>query len=123
MVLFRKSVLAVMLLLVLSGAALAQEAVIVTVNDHPVTGFDVDQRIKLLEFLGEKNPAKLTRKAAASEIINDYVKIDEAKRLKIDPTEKDIDERMNSMAKSLKVDEAGLKAKLASAGLTMRSEE
>jgi peptidyl-prolyl cis-trans isomerase SurA len=119
MALFRKSVLAAALLLALSGAALAQEAVIVTVNDHPVTGFDIEQRIKLLEFLGERNPAKLVRKAVANEIINDFVKFDEAKRQKIDPTEKDIDERMNSMAKNMKTDEAGLKSKLASAGLTM----
>jgi peptidyl-prolyl cis-trans isomerase SurA len=98
--------------------AMAQEAVIAIVNDHPVTDFDVSQRIKLLEFLGEKDPAKMARKAVANEIINDYVKIDEAKLGKINPTPKEVDDRLKAMAQNLKTDDAGFKAKLASAGLT-----
>ncbi|MBG1232028.1 hypothetical protein [Aestuariivirga litoralis] len=99
--------------------AMAQEAVIATVNDHPVTGFDVQQRINLMKFMGESRPEKLTRKAAANAIINDYVKIDEAKLGNINPSEKEVDERLRQIAQNLKTDDAGLKAKLASAGLSM----
>ncbi len=119
MTFLRTMIWAATLLFALATGAFAQEAVIVTVNDHPITGFDVEQRIKLMEFLGERNPAKLGRKAVANQIINDFIKIDEAKHQKFEPTEKDIDERMKSMAQSMKTDDAGLKSKLASAGLTM----
>ena len=43
------------LLLALGSPAFAQESTLIaTVNDHPVTTFDIDQRIKLLEILGQK---------------------------------------------------------------------
>ena len=99
--------------------AQAQEAVIATVNDHPITDFDVSQRIKLLQLLGETNAGKLSRKTIANAIINDYVKIDEAKLDKFDPTAKEVDDRLKAMAQSMKTDAAGLKAKLEAAGLTM----
>ena len=98
----------------------AQEAaVIATVNDHPVTSFDVEQRIRLLKILGVSQPAKLGRVQVANDLINDVVKIDEAKLNHIDPTEKDVDQRLLQMATSMKTDEAGLKAKLSSQGLAM----
>lgn len=100
-------------------AALALEAVVATVNDHPITGFDVDQRINLLKFMGEARPEKLTRKAAFNSIVEDYIKIDEAKLNKVDPSDREIDDRIDQITKSLKTDDAGLKAKLASVGLTV----
>ncbi len=99
-------------------AASAQEAVVAIVNDHPVTNFDVEQRIKLLGLLGITDPARLTRKVVANNLIDDYVKIDAAKEAHIDPTEKDIDERINTLAGALKTDRTGLSAKLSSLGLS-----
>jgi len=93
--------------------------VIATVNDHPVTNFDVDQRTKLLRILGITQPQKLGRVQVANDLINDIVKIDEAKRSHLDPTEKEIDERLAQMAKGLKTDSAGLKTKLDAQGLTL----
>jgi peptidyl-prolyl cis-trans isomerase SurA len=93
--------------------------VIATVNDHPITSFDVDQRIRLLKILGINNPAKLGRVQVANELINDVVKIDEAKRGHIDPTEKDVDQRLVQMATGMKTDQAGLKSRLAQQGLTV----
>jgi len=99
-------------------SASAQEAVVAIVNDHPVTNFDVDQRIKLLGLLGITDPARLSRKVVANNLIDDYVKIDAAKEARIEPTEKDIDERLTTMAGALKTDRAGLTAKLVALGLT-----
>jgi len=118
---FLKFLLGAALYLSLASLALAQEAVIATVNDHPVTGFDVDQRIKLMELIGEHDPAKLTRKVAANAVINDYVKIDEAKLFKLDPSPREVDDRLKSMAQNMKTDETGLKAKLTSAGLSLEA--
>ncbi|MDE2385398.1 MAG: SurA N-terminal domain-containing protein [Alphaproteobacteria bacterium] len=113
------ALLALFMLALAGTPGFAQEAVVITVNDHPITGFDVDQRIKLMEFMGEKDPAKLTRKAVASALVDDYIKIDEATLAKINPTEKEIDDRLRQMAQGMKTDDAGLKSKLASAGLTI----
>ena len=100
-------------------SARAEQGVIAVVNDHAITGFDIDQRIKLLTLLGDRNPDKLARKQVANALINDFVKIDEAKAAKMDPTSKDIDDRLKSMAQSIKTDAAGLTNKLSSAGISM----
>jgi len=97
----------------------AVEAIVATVNDHPITGFDVDQRINLLKFMGENRPDKLTRKEAFNSIVEDYIKIDEAKLAKIDPTDKEVADRLDAMAKNLNTDQAGLAAKLAKVNLTI----
>ena len=103
----------------LAISARAEQGVIAVVNDHAITGFDIDQRIKLLTLLGDRNPDKLARKQVANALINDFVKIDEAKAAKMDPTSKDIDDRLKSMAQSIKTDAAGLTNKLSSAGISM----
>ena len=102
----------------LASAARAEQGVIAVVNDHAITGLDIDQRIKLLRVLGEQNPERLGRKQIANALINDYVKIDEAKANKMDPSAKDIDDRIKSMAQSIKTNEAGLDNKLSAAGLS-----
>ena len=117
----KRTVLAIALLMAAvspSRTALAQEAVIAIVNDHPITSFDVDQRIKLMGLLGSNDPARLARKVVLNNLVDDYVKIDEAKLLKIEPTEKDLEERMGNIAQALKTDRAGLGSKLTSMGLS-----
>ncbi len=103
----------------LSSFSFAQESssVIATVNDQPVTTFDIDQRIKLLGILGQKSG--FDRRKIGNDLINDWVKIGEARRLKIDPTDKEIDERVGGMAKNLKTDEFGLKKKFSGLGISL----
>ncbi|MDE2445663.1 MAG: hypothetical protein KGO94_05760 [Alphaproteobacteria bacterium] len=103
-----------------ASAAVAQESIVIaTVNDRPVTSFDVDQRIKLLQLLGQKSG--FDRKKLANDVINDWVKINEAQTYKIDPTDKEIDERLGGMAKNLKTDLTGLEGKLAAQGISLSS--
>jgi peptidyl-prolyl cis-trans isomerase SurA len=98
-------------------AAQAQQAVVIaTVNDKPVTGFDVVQRAALLKALGDTRAAQ--PKQLANEIIDDVVKIDEATRLKMNPTDKEIDQRLSDLAKSLKTDLPALKTKLNAQGIS-----
>jgi peptidyl-prolyl cis-trans isomerase SurA len=91
---------------------------VAVVNDHPITNFDVEQRIKLLGLLGIQDPNKLSRKAAANSLINDYVKIAEAKQAKLDPSDSEVEDRLRSMAGALKTDRPGLTTKLNGMGLT-----
>jgi peptidyl-prolyl cis-trans isomerase SurA len=104
--------------LALQNFAVAQETrVIATVNDQPVTTFDIDQRIRLLQILGQSGAAN--RKKIGNDLINDVVKIQEAKLYKFDATEKEIDERLKRVAQGLKTDEVGLAAKLKAQGVSM----
>ncbi len=115
-----RSVFVVVLLLAFYQPVTAQEAsVIATVNDHPVTSFDIDQRVKLLRILGQTGG--FDRKKIGNALIDDVVKIDEARRFKIDPTEREIDDRLGGMAKGLKTDMAGLESKLGKQGLTLNT--
>jgi peptidyl-prolyl cis-trans isomerase SurA len=101
-------------------SALAQESsVIATVNDHPVTSFDIEQRVRLLQILGQTG--KPDRKKIVNDLINDVVKIDEAKRFKVEATEKEIDDRLKRVAAGLKTDPSGLSAKLKAQGVSMAS--
>ena len=97
----------------------AQESVVIaTVNDVPITTFDIDQRIRLLEILGQGG-AKPDRRKIANSLIDDVVKIAEAKSNRMDATEADIDDRLKRMAGGLKTDQAGLTAKLKGQGISM----
>ena len=76
--------------------------VLVTVNDQPITSYDVNARINLWKLLGGN--VALTRKQALDGIIGDIAKIEEAKKYKADPSEKDIDERVARVASGMKTD-------------------
>ena len=74
----------------------ASQGIVVIVADHPVTTFDIDQRIKLLKVT---RGAAITRKQALQSLIDDIVKTEEAKKLKAEPTDKMIDAQLERMAK------------------------
>jgi peptidyl-prolyl cis-trans isomerase SurA len=114
------STLIAVLFLGLGMPAFAQTAeVIATVNDTPITSYDIDQRIRLLGILGQKGG--FDRRKIGNDLINDVVKISEAKRYKIEPTEKEIDAALGGMAKGLKTDLQGLQNKFAKQGLSLIS--
>lgn len=91
--------------------------VLVTVNDQPITSYDVNARINLWKLLGGN--VALTRKQALDGIIGDIAKIEEAKKYKADPSEKDIDERVARVASGMKTDMNGFKAKLKAQGISL----
>jgi peptidyl-prolyl cis-trans isomerase SurA len=96
--------------------AAAEQRVLVTVNDKPITTFDVDQRISLWKLLGQRGG---DRKKALNELIDDIAKVEQAKKLQADATAKEINERMSGLAKGLKTDDAGLEGKLRAQGISL----
>jgi peptidyl-prolyl cis-trans isomerase SurA len=99
-------------------ATAQQQQVLVTVNDAPITSYDVDQRINLWKLLGQ--PANEgARKKALNELIDDVAKINEAKKFRAEPSEKEIDARLGEIAKGLKTNPDGLKGKLRAQGITV----
>lgn len=104
-----------------SSKAAGNQGIVATVNDIPITSFDIDQRLRLLEILGTKQEAADSRKKALQAMIDEIIKIAEAKKYKIDATDKQIDEQMGRIAKGLKTDAPGLRAKLQSQGIAVSS--
>ena len=117
-----------MLLLILAplcmvyGVLAEGQKVLVTINDVPLTSFDVEQRINLWKLLGENHGGgEAARKFALDELIDDISEIEEAKKFKANANEKEIDERLQGVAKGLKTDTAGLKGKLKAQGISVAS--
>ena len=93
-------------------------SVVAVVNDEPITAYDVKQRSSLLKILGgQRGSTASLRKAALEELIDDAIKRQEAKRLKVAISKKQIDATILRMAKSTNATPASLKARLGRAGV------
>ncbi|WGR92389.1 SurA N-terminal domain-containing protein [Bradyrhizobium sp. ISRA443] len=93
------SLLALMILLG-GGARLHAQTIAVMVNGDPITNFDIEQRAKLNALTGAKNP---DRKAILNDLIDEKVKIKEAKKYGVDPSTSDIDQAYNGMAQRMRL--------------------
>lgn len=104
-----------------NSARAADQGIVATVNDIPITSFDIVQRLLLMEILGQKQESKDAREKALRTMIDEIIKIAEAKKYKMDPTDKDIDAQMGRLAKGLNTDAAGLSGKLQAQGIAVSS--
>jgi peptidyl-prolyl cis-trans isomerase SurA len=93
---------------------------LVTVNDIPITSFDVEQRVGLNTILGRgKGSLEDQRKRALQNLIDDQVKLAEAKKYNATPDSKMVDAQIDKMAKGSNTDAKGLGDKLKTKGSTM----
>ena len=89
------------ILLLTSGASpLSAQTVAVMVNGEPITNYDIEQRTKL-NFLTTHQ--QMSRDTIINELINDKVKIKEAKRYGVDPGVSDIDDAYTSMSTRMRI--------------------
>jgi len=75
--------------LAVCGSSTQAQTVCVMVNGEPITGYDIDQRSKL-DFLSTHKAAN--RQDVLNELIDEKVKIKEAKKFGVDPSDSDIDQ-------------------------------
>jgi peptidyl-prolyl cis-trans isomerase SurA len=104
-----------------NSARAADQGIVATVNDIPITSFDIDQRLRLLEILGRKQEGNDARSKALHMMIDEVIKIAEGTKYKVNATDKEIDAQMGRVAKGLNTDAAGLRAKLQTQGIAMAS--
>jgi peptidyl-prolyl cis-trans isomerase SurA len=78
------------------GGAQAQN-VVVFVNGEPITQLDIDQRSKLLEVSSPTHKAP-PRQEVLDELIDEKLKVREAKRWGIDPSDSDVDAAFTAAA-------------------------
>src|SRR5215475_10528595 len=102
MPLLRLSTLLVAMLFFAIGCSAPARAqtIVVMVNGEPITNMDIEQRSKLTQLTTHKQPS---RQEVINELIDEKVKIKEAKRFGVDPTTSDIDQSYAGMAQRMRL--------------------
>jgi peptidyl-prolyl cis-trans isomerase SurA len=100
----------------------ASQRLVVVVNDYPITDFDIQQRMRLNRALGATGSSEAQqRKAALQDLIDDVIKQVEAKRNKIEPTDQQIGEAIERMARNIGTTTQGLAETLKSNGVAINT--
>lgn len=90
------------------------------VNDEAISEYDLDQRVKMNAMLNDERGTKQQqRKKALEELIDNNLKRQEAKRLKLAVTEKDVDDSYASMSKRAGVSEEAWAQRLKKYGVAI----
>jgi peptidyl-prolyl cis-trans isomerase SurA len=100
------------------GARAETQGIVAVANDQPITERDITQRIELRKILGDLPSGGMTRQQALQDLIDDQVKLVEAKRLMLLPADSEISDRVNRIAKSMKISRDELFAKLKKIGIS-----
>lgn len=93
-------VAAILLAAIGSSAPARAQTIVVMVNGEPITNMDIEQRSKLTFMTTQKQPS---RQDVINELIDEKVKIKEAKRFGVDPGISDIDQSYASMAQRMRL--------------------
>ena len=86
--------------LLLCAAPVRAQTVCVMVNGEPITEYDIDQRSKLNFLTTHQQPA---RQDVINELVDEKVKIKEAKKFGVDPTDSDIDQSYAQMSSRMRL--------------------
>ena len=91
---------AILLAAIGCGAPARAQTIVVMVNGEPITNMDIEQRSKLTFMTTHKQP---TREEVINELIDEKVKVKEAKRFGVDPSSSDIDQTYAGMAQRMRL--------------------
>jgi peptidyl-prolyl cis-trans isomerase SurA len=97
----------------LATLARAQQVVVI-VNGDPITALDIEQRSKLIQLSTHKAP---TRQEVLDELINEKLKVREAKKFGLDIPNSDVDNAYASMASRMRLTPEQLTEQLAKSGV------
>ena len=91
---FAASLLVLPLLPVAPQAFAQSSGLIATVNDFPITRLDLDLRIRMLQILGRQvSSTTAIRREVLRMMVDEVIQIAEAKRFKMNPSEREISQR------------------------------
>ena len=97
-----------------SGSSLMAQSIAAMVNGEAITNSDIDQRMKLVQLTTQKG---ISRQQALDELINDKVKIKEAKKYGLNLSASDIDAAFGNMASRMRMNSDQLTKTLESKGI------
>lgn len=101
-------------------AAQAQSSIKIVVDDTAITSMDISSRARLLQ-LAQKMSAGAAQKAATEELIDDALKMKEAKRRGITIADAQVDSALADIAKRSKLTPAQFAQALGQAGVNVRT--
>jgi len=90
------------------------QSVVVMVNGEPITSYDIDQRSRLILLSTHK---AATRKQVIDDLIDEKVKIKEAKKYGVDPSGGEIDASFAAMSQRMRLSPEQLTQMLAGKGI------
>jgi peptidyl-prolyl cis-trans isomerase SurA len=109
-------VVAFVALCVISGPMpAAAQAVMALVNNRPVTSFDVDQRIRIAQLVERR---RLDRRSALNELVDDQVKLLEARRIGYRITDEGVEQEFSKLARANRQNDRQFEDTLRAAGLS-----
>jgi peptidyl-prolyl cis-trans isomerase SurA len=97
--------------------AAADSTIRLTVNDEPITSYDISQRLLLMRIAGEKGGEK----AAIDQLIDETLELKDATTRGIKVPDSRVDSAFASIAGRMKMNPAGLTKALGSAGIAADS--
>jgi len=97
----------------LPSAARAQQVVVI-VNGEPITALDIEQRAKLIQLSSHKAP---TRQEVLDELINEKLKVREAKKWGLEIPSSEVDSAYDTMASRMRLMPEQLTELLANSGV------
>lgn len=100
-------------ILLAPSAATAQQ-VVALVNGDPITGYDVDQRSRLIQLSTHKTP---TRQEVIQDLIDEHLKLQMLKRYAIDGMDNDVNTAFANMAQRMGITPQQLTEVLAKSGV------
>ena len=89
--------LAMLVVVVGGGAALAQ-SVVVFVNGDPITAIDIEQRSKFISLTTQKTPP---RQEVLNQLIDEKLKVREARRWGIEASDQEVEQNFSGMARRM----------------------
>jgi peptidyl-prolyl cis-trans isomerase SurA len=99
-----RRLLAALVLAALAAATsvgpVAAQQVVVVVNGDPITAYDIEQRIKLIQISTQKTP---TRQETIDELIDERLKIQLLRRFAIEGMDTDVDNAFANMARRMRM--------------------
>lgn len=109
------SALAFALAIFLSGApAIAQSTIKIVVNDSPITSYDISNRERFLKLISR---GRLGRQKAVEELIEEKLKLQEAKRRNVSISDQEVDQAYARIAGNTKLTPAKLTQALTQQGV------
>jgi peptidyl-prolyl cis-trans isomerase SurA len=108
-------VFAALLLAAATSVPARAQNVVVIVNGDPITALDIEQRSKFIHLSTQKTPM---REAVLNELVDEKLKIKEAKRWGIEVADSDVDSTYASMGSRMRLTADQLTQSLAKSGVT-----
>jgi peptidyl-prolyl cis-trans isomerase SurA len=103
------------------GTALAQSAIKVVVDGSAITTNEINERARFLRLVHKTYGQSELTNAAMEELVDDKLKMNEAKRIKIDTSDAEVEAAFGKMAAGMKATPAILTQALAQQGVNAKT--